>query len=164
MTLRTDEGRGEVVYQAPFEPSVQMQRIKVAEGHWRWGAMLLLDRFSGWHEAWLFEDDFEMGADGSRWGTGYHGTPYVDDHGWWFRCPLQTSAWCVGPSYLKTNEFGLRGGMKLPHENGQKSELPNFVFFLNVVSMLLFLFFWNVWLFRLDFRVLKTSQIRLMVV
>eukprot|EP00434_Breviolum_minutum_P029188 symbB.v1.2.025818.t1/scaffold2532.1/size76761/4 len=29
MTLRTDEGRGEVVYQAPFEPSVQMQRIKV---------------------------------------------------------------------------------------------------------------------------------------
>ena len=45
MTLRTDEGRGEVVYQAPFEPSVQMQRIKVAEGHRRWGAMLLLDRF-----------------------------------------------------------------------------------------------------------------------
>lgn len=39
------QGRGEVVYQAPFEPSVQMQRIKVAEGHRRWGAMLLLDRF-----------------------------------------------------------------------------------------------------------------------
>ena len=32
MTLRTDEGRGEVVYQAPFQPSVQMQRIKVADG------------------------------------------------------------------------------------------------------------------------------------